>query len=316
MTNSEKQQLIIVRALEDRIRSRIPVQFMTFAGTEFDNSGLEMFEAYGIDVLGLYLTRSRITNDAMGLLSRFPLLEELHIEETNITSDGLKLWQPNSLVRSLTLSFSTLEPDGWSHLASFTGLQELAIRHEYADPFIAYNRPPLPPSIDSGLLELSSLRNLKVLSVPGRDIEGPGLACVLNMPHLEVIVLDNTRVPAPSLRVLSGCTTLSQLHLSNTGVDDDVLIELADSLDILGISLANTSVTDRGILHLVSKGKLLSIFAEDVSWTQKACDAIFDLPCLEWAELDIDGIEHSYLETSPRNMARFAYIQNRIVNWC
>jgi len=295
-SNREKQRRIIEKAIRSRIQDQFPLQFMTFSGTDIDAEGLELFLDYDIDVRELFLMQSKITDEAMIHVNRFPHLEELNIEQTDVTPKGLRSWTPPPCFRSLSLNYTALEPDGWEHLASFTTLTELVISHVYRDPFIRYDRPALHPPIDYGLQQLSTLRSLRYLAIIDRDIVGTGLICIKGMPHLESIVLDNTRVPADALRILSTCRRLKSLGLSNTGVDDEVLIELADALDIEDIGLANSKVTDRGILHLASKGKLKSIFAEDVSWSKASCEALLSLPTLEWAELEIEGVEHDYLE--------------------
>jgi len=94
VTHAEQQRAIVEKAIRDRIKDRFPLQWMTFALTELDDAGLEIFLEYGIEVENLYLMRTQVTDRGIELVNRFPRLRELDISETATSPTGFGAIEP------------------------------------------------------------------------------------------------------------------------------------------------------------------------------------------------------------------------------
>lgn len=293
---TEDQIEIIRNAVRDREKQEIPLTCMTFALTKFTDAGLALYLEQYPSPQHLFLMGTEVTDDGIALLKDCPELEELGLKWTCITTDGLQKFEDKTRLRKLEINLDGVREGGFDVIAGFVNLRELRFEVRYGDPSIHYRRGPLPFTLASDLASLGGLKSLEVLGLRGVPLLGQDLEWLSRLHALHSIDLGNTQAAGEQLLHLRGLPDLHELQLSNTGLDDVTLVVLADTLSITDISLANTRVTDVGVRHLVSQGRLKSIFAEDVAWSSVTCKQLLLMPTLEWAELNIEGVSHEFLE--------------------
>lgn len=292
-----EQELIIEAAIRRRENDGFPLSNMTFAGTELDDEGLALFVKKGIDVEELFLMGTKVSDQGIGLLKHFKQLKVLDVEYTDVTTLGLASLLPNSELTELSLHLSAVSEGGFAVIAQFTGLRSLSITKRYRDLLISYDRAVEPPVDSADLDSLRNLMNLEHLSLRGLPLQNDSLTWLASMHSLQSLDLSNIRASPRALANLALNQALTALQLSNTGLDDETLMHLSDNLALAGIGLANTRVTDAGVFHLAKNSALKSVFAEDVSWSREACEALLKAPMLENAELEINGVPHAFLES-------------------
>ncbi|MBS1724424.1 MAG: hypothetical protein JSS66_15890 [Armatimonadetes bacterium] len=296
-----EQLAIIDAAIQDRIDNDIPLSHMTFALTRLTDDGLALYLDRYEAPTKLYLMGCPVTDEGMKLLNRCERLEELGLRWTSITTEGLRQIVDKGHLRKLEMNLEGVRKGGFRVISEFDNLVELSFDVRYGDPFIHYLRESASFEFPDEVQELGNLRSLTHLGLRGFPLAEQGLDWLGRLRELRVLDLSNTQALSKELLHLIGARYLEDLHLSNTSMDDETLLALADHLPLRHLGLANTPVTDAGIRSLVKGGTLRSVFAEDVSWSAEACKELLLMPTLEWAELNVEGVPHEYLEEVARS---------------
>jgi len=178
--------------------------------------------------------------------------------------DFLRSLEPDDLA-ALVLPDNSSPP--WPEVARLSGLRGLVLPQEaHDDAFIT-------------MAKLEKMEHLWCLQ--SRELEGPGLESVHNMPKLRVLDLAEGRVLSDSvftaigghpnlsmlrlsdtpvrgqtLQRLEGCSSLKILWLDNTLVDDEAVQRIPSSLCLDEICLWGASVGDDAVRHLATLPEL------------------------------------------------------------
>jgi Leucine-rich repeat (LRR) protein len=116
---------------------------------------------------------------------------------------------------------------------------------------------------NAGLGSLSTLSQLRSLSIAGGYITDDGLRQLCDMPSLEVLVIDGNPLSGPGLRVLSALPRLRRLSLENTRIDNEGLEYVSEIRQLRSLSLRGTRITECGLVYLKGMPALESLDVSD-----------------------------------------------------
>jgi hypothetical protein len=158
-------------------------------------------------------------------------LEELILDETNVTDDGLRHLSNLRQLRKLSLYAAHRVSDpGLAHLAALNHLEVLDLSETQA-----------ADACGETLAQLGELRRLNLAHTPVGDAVAQRLR---GLSQLEYLNLSGTKVTSQGLAHLTELIQLKELYLADTAVDDSGLNHLR-RLPLRLLSLWGTAVTDK-----------------------------------------------------------------------
>jgi Leucine-rich repeat (LRR) protein len=167
---------------------------------------------YFDEIMGVYLTSTRITDAELAQLQGLTSLRVLSLDKTRVTDAGLP------------------------HLQGLTSLQGLSLVNAHIT--------------DAALAELKGLTNLRQLDLDGTQVTDAGLVHLQGLTGLQELYLADTQVTDAGLAHLQQLTSLQGLGLINTHVTDAGLVHLQGLTSLKRLNLFNTQVTDAGVAKL------------------------------------------------------------------
>jgi uncharacterized protein (TIGR02996 family) len=198
-------------------------------------------------------TRSLTDEDWQALVS-LSQVERLSLTSNKIAA-GVRLLAAMPQLKELDLSEAPVGNAELAHLAALKDLEILKLYPYDGDGEVT----------DAGLESISSLRKLRVLSVPYNDrITDAGLPHLLQLKELTSLNLSETGIEGDPVPVLVRLKKLRYLGLGSLeGVNDQNLKELARRLPALReLDLRRTSVTRFRLAQLLPKTKWKKIQME------------------------------------------------------
>ena len=177
------------------------------------------------------------TSSLLSHLPRFPHLKELRLEGNAFTgADLAKLPCLDSLERLVVFT----RPNGPSGLLTNSDVAPLreAIR-------LKWLMLPRQPIGDSGVAQLTGLRELVELDLSGTSITDGCFESLRHLPKLRSLDLSDTKITGEGFRTSKLPTSLSELDLSNTQVSDSALEDLVLP-NLTDVWLHDTKVTAEG----------------------------------------------------------------------
>jgi hypothetical protein len=124
---------------------------------------------------------------------------------------------------------------------------------------------------DQGLMNISELKQLRVLALNGTGITGSGLRHIRSCRELEGLTLDDTPLTDQGLAHLEQLPKLEWLHLSNTKVTDKGLTHLTHLESLEDLQIRNTNVTDEGLEYLAKLTRLKCVLLGGTRVTSEGC---------------------------------------------
>ncbi len=116
---------------------------------------------------------------------------------------------------------------------------------------------------DAGLAHLTSMKKLQELHLDHTEITDEGLKLLASLPSLEILDLKGTRVTDAGLAEVGRLTALKGLYLTRTGITDDGLRHLKNLNNLETLILWETGIGDAGLEHL----KPLKCLKEVILWS-------------------------------------------------
>jgi CheY-like chemotaxis protein len=112
---------------------------------------------------------------------------------------------------------------------------------------------------------LSSLTDLRFLSLAETRVGDAGLAHLQSLPHLQELHLDHSDITDAGLKLLTGLPRLEILDLKGTHITDAGMVEIGRLAQLRGLYLTRTMITDAGLEHLRSLDKLETLILWDTA---------------------------------------------------
>ncbi len=127
---------------------------------------------------------------------------------------------------------------------------------------------------DAGLTHLQSLTKLQELHLDHTDITDEGLKLLTTLPNLEILDLKGTRITDTGLIEVGRLTQLKGLYLTRTGITDAGLEHLRSLNNLETLILWDTAVGDTGLEHLKSLKHLKEVILWNTSVTQQGANSL------------------------------------------
>jgi CheY-like chemotaxis protein len=127
---------------------------------------------------------------------------------------------------------------------------------------------------DAGLTHLQSLTKLQELHLDHTDITDEGLKLLATLPSLEILDLKGTRITDAGLIEVGHLTQLKGLYLTRTGITDAGLEHLRSLKNLETLILWDTAVGDAGLEHLKSLKHLREVILWNTHVTQQGAQSL------------------------------------------
>jgi CheY-like chemotaxis protein len=118
---------------------------------------------------------------------------------------------------------------------------------------------------DAGLVHLQSLTHLQELHLDHSDITDEGLKLLTTLPNLEILDLKGTHITDAGLADVGRLERLKGLYLTRTGITDAGLEHLRSLSKLETLILWDTAIGDAGLEHL----KSLQHLKEVILWNTR-----------------------------------------------
>ncbi len=171
------------------------------------------------------------------LLKEFPELEWLWLDGGEITGEWIAYLGTVSTLRYLIVPKADIGDADLVHLSRLTNLEELVLTG-------------CSRVTNDGLVHLSSLKKMTLLSLSGTGVEDAGMEHIQELDALRWLVLTGSNISDEGLAYLKNCRSLEILGIDFTGVTDAGLAHLAGMESLAELDLSCTDVTDEGLKHL------------------------------------------------------------------
>jgi len=222
------------------------------------------------DKTSVDLGDTRVGDDALEWLGDFPRLEDLAIDGTRVTSEGLSAIEDLAAIRSLRLP-ATARDETLRRLRDRTGIEQLDAQAAAIG--------------DEGLRELRQLTRLKTLDLRGTLITDRGLPHLRPLEALENLGLAETRVTDKGLSYLGELERLATVDLRGTLIDDAGIRSVQRWSELTRVSMGRCclsgAVTAQSIVGLGALRNLASLHVHGAHLTDSDVEAFSALPIRE-----------------------------------
>ena len=222
--------------------------------------GIEIASRGNGEVYSINASNQKLRDTDVAKIALFDSVENIYLERTRITNDGLRNLQDLRSVRTLILASTRINDDGMEIVASFPRLQMLSLaRTRVTDEGLSHlenshalERLYLGGSRvnGSGLGALKALPRLRWLSFQGSNVDDQLLDHVVELPNLQVLTLDHTQISDKSITKLTKLKRLSQVSVTNTQVSDAAIEDLGKIKTLRTLNLHGSKVTQAGYARL------------------------------------------------------------------
>jgi CheY-like chemotaxis protein len=127
---------------------------------------------------------------------------------------------------------------------------------------------------DAGLVHLQTLTHLQELHLDHSDITDAGLKLLTTLPNLEILDLKGTRITDAGLAEVGRLERLKGLYLTRTGITDAGLENLRNLSELETLILWDTAIGDAGLEHLKSLQHLKEVILWNTRVTQQGAEAL------------------------------------------
>jgi CheY-like chemotaxis protein len=127
---------------------------------------------------------------------------------------------------------------------------------------------------DAGLVHLQTLTHLQELHLDHSDITDEGLKLLTTLPNLEILDLKGTRITDAGLAEVGRLERLKGLYLTRTGITDAGLENLRNLNELETLILWDTAIGDAGLEHLKSLQHLKEVILWNTRVTQQGAEAL------------------------------------------
>jgi internalin A len=224
----------------------------------------------------LNLDGTRVNDAAMKGISMFPRLSLLNIWIDSVTDAGVKeaakvarldfISVPDSTTKSgllalcaldhlqaMSLNWSVIDEDGFSHIVAHKGLKHLDLRRAKV-PELSKTRIAnlteleslyLPrTATNSDLVSIAALRALESIDAcESSEINGEGIKALVGLPNLRSLNFERTQLTDAALQEIGKIFSLKELNLERTGTSDRGLSYLTGLQQLHKLNLSGNKLT-------------------------------------------------------------------------
>ena len=133
---------------------------------------------------------------------------------------------------------------------------------------------------DAGCARLPFFRNLRRLSLRGKDVTDNGAQHLEGLTTLEVLDVSDTSITGKGMKPVAKLAKLRALYAAFTRLDDNGLAELKSLVELEILHLQGTNVKDGGLTHLRPFVKLTEVRLDFLPLTNQGLQHLVALPKL------------------------------------
>jgi Leucine-rich repeat (LRR) protein len=242
-----------------------------------DVTDVDIAHLRGVKNLGfLYLNGcSKLTDACLPYLALLPDLEELYLNNTAITGDGLVHLKGLTNLRELEIGSATVTIKQAAPLTALKGLTHLKLKVTGdADPVLKF---------------YTSFRRLKNLDLSALSINNRRLIYLKSVPNLEQLTLHSNLLGDRGLAHLKELTKLQDLHLQSDLLSDAGFKHLEELKSLKGLVLNTPQLTDTGFRFLEKASELETLRVISARITNRGMASVRN--CAKLRELEMRGAD-------------------------
>jgi hypothetical protein len=213
----------------------------------------------------------KASDAALVSLDQFTALQDLHLNNTQITDATLARLRNLTKLRELGLTGTNISDAGLEHLRGLSALESL----ELGSTSIT----------DEGLVILSGLRNLKKLDLFKTVVTDEGLQYLAGLTNLADLDLRYTKITGRGLEHLAKMTNMWLLELDHTLIDDEGITQLSKMTKLARLTVRGKRITDQSMSTIGQLKSLRGLVLENTKITDAALATLAGLPALEIVHL-------------------------------
>jgi formylglycine-generating enzyme required for sulfatase activity len=222
------------------------------------------------ELKALDLSHTFVTNTELISLSNLTKLEVLRLEDTAVTAEGLKHLSKLSNLKEIDLRQTGVDDDGLAYLARLSSLEQISAGDMWKTPQESDKEAGLiqrfegiTPITDEGLRHLSTLENLRSLSLGRTMITGEGFSSLSNLKNLTHLHLRESRLHDEGLAALAHLQGLEELDITGNRVTDSGLNQLLGAPNLRRILAVGTLVTEEGARGFMKQREDVEVILEE-----------------------------------------------------
>lgn len=127
---------------------------------------------------------------------------------------------------------------------------------------------------DAGLVHLTSMKNLQELHLDHTEISDEGLKLLASLTSLQILDLKGTQITDAGLAEVGRLTGLKGLYLTRTGITDSGLRHLQNLTNLETLILWDTGIGDAGLEHIKSLKRLQEVILWNTPVTPQGAEAL------------------------------------------
>jgi len=155
--------------------------------------------------------------------------------------------------------------------------------------------PPIDGMTDAGLQDLTGIKTLTDVEVPGRKVTERGAAHLPALKNLESLGLSGHGINNAAIAHLSSLTKLKVLSLADTTITDDGLKALEPLGALTHLTLHSEKLSDGALAHLRGLNQLTSLGINGGGIKGATLGDLTDLPKLRWLSLSYTSVDDAGL---------------------
>ena len=217
------------------------LEVLTVDSRKFTGAGLDKLTSGKLRILALSSTGAN--DDGLQGIKKFPTLQSIQLNGTNVTSGVLQHFEGLNQLKILSLAGTQVSDTNFAAIGKLVNLENLNLKQTRVH--------------GPGIRQLESLTKLKVLDLGDTQLDDSDLSQFGKMPQLESLSLENTPITGAGFGPLKGLGKLSTLNLNRTQVGDSALRQLGKLPQLARLELSSTRVSDGGLNHILESAAQL-----------------------------------------------------------
>ncbi len=241
----------------------------------------ESDEVVYVGLFSTYYSRSKVTDEWLGILVNFPQLEQLNLHNAHITANGVKQLAPLSNLQDLTLSGTKVTDLGIHKLAPLKSLQSLDLERTHVT--------------DAAMKMLAKHQSLQELDLGFTHVTDAGLKELATLDNLRELTLSGNKITDEGLKHLARLKSLEGLWLWRTAVTDEGMKHVAQIKQLKSFSLGGSQITNVGLKQIAKCKNLRFLGASGLQITFDV-EELAQLKNLTYLDLQGTGISDQGLQ--------------------
>lgn len=189
-------------------------------------------------------------------------ITEIDFGRTKATAEKLKLLQKFPALEVLNLDKTELDDKGLAALKSLKKLQVLSLEEN--------------PITNAGLENLKDLKTLEVLSLQKTKITGAGLKHIRDLKRLRVLNLSHTKVEDSGLEHLKNLTDIETLAMQKVPANGSGFVHLKNLKNLITLNLDDTIIKGDAMLNFKDLPKIRIIYMRNAKVSRKSIRKLQD----------------------------------------